>query len=81
MINLFRKVLRGEHGIGMVITIGFMALCVPILTAGLGLAGTLSNDSQVKTRLAKSQYASIGALEYVRYLAADPETWDDWLES
>ena len=64
----------------MLIVIGFMGLSIPIITSALNLAGTFSTDSQVKNRIAKSQYSSIGAAEYVRYLSGEPDQWDDWLD-
>ena len=81
MITIIRRVLESERGVGMVMVVGFMGLCVPILTAGLALAGAMSNDSLVKSNLAKTQYSSIGALEYIRYLTDVPERWDDWLDN
>lgn len=80
MNTLIRRLVNGEHGVGMVMVLGFMAISVPLLTAGLALAGALSNDSQVKSNLAKNQYSSIGALEYIRYLSEDQDGWDDWLD-
>ena len=77
---LIKRVLKGERGVGMVMVVGFMGLAVPMLVAGLALSGTLSKDSQVKTKLAKDQYSSIGAREYIRYLSDDPDDWDDWLD-
>ena len=64
----------------MLIVIGFMGLSIPIITSALGLAGTFSTDSQVKNRIAKSQYSAIAVAEYVRFLFSDPEQWDDWLD-
>lgn len=84
MKTLFRRVLKSEQGVGMVMVVGFMGLCVPMLVAALALGGALSHDSQVKNRLAKSQYSGIGALEYVRYvsesLAGNPDKLDEKLE-
>jgi hypothetical protein len=80
MNKFLRRVLQGEQGVGMVMVVGFMGLALPMLVAGLALAGTLSNDSQVKSRLAKTQYSSIGAIEYIRYLSENPEDWQDWLD-
>jgi hypothetical protein len=59
--------------------LSFMALCIPMVTAALALGGALSHDSRVKNELAKNQYSSIGAIQYVRYLSDNPERWDDWL--
>jgi hypothetical protein len=81
MRKMVRRLLGGEEGgIGTLMVVGFVAISVPMLTAALALAGTLSHDSQVKNNLAKNQYSSIGAIQYVRYLGENPERWDDWLE-
>jgi hypothetical protein len=84
MKALFEGVIKGERGVGMVMVVGFMGLCVPMLVAALALGGALSHDSQVKNRLAKSQYSGIGALEYVRYvsesLSGDPGKLNDKLK-
>lgn len=80
MNRFLRRVLQGERGVGMVMVVGFMGLALPMLVAALALGGALSNDSQVKSKLAKTQYSSIGAIEYIRYLSEDPDDWDDWLD-
>ena len=80
MKTLIRRVLKDQRGVGMAMVLGFMAISVPMLTAGLALAGALSNDSQVKSKLAKDQYSSIGAREYIRYLSDNPDDWEDWLD-
>jgi hypothetical protein len=81
MKTMIRRLLRGEEGgIGTLMVVGFMALSVPMLLAALGLSGALSHDSQVKNKLAKNQYSSIGAVQYVRYLSDNPERWNDWWE-
>jgi hypothetical protein len=80
MIKLLGRVLKGQNGTGMMMVLSVMALAVPLLTGALALSGALSNDSQVKNKLAKSQYSGIGAREYVRYLTEDPDGWDDWLD-
>jgi hypothetical protein len=80
MTALIRRLLKDERGVGMAMVLGFMGLSVPMIVAALGMAGTYSNDSQVKSRLAKTQYSGIGALEYIRYLSGDPDGWNDWLE-
>jgi hypothetical protein len=81
MKTMIRRLLRSEEGgMGTLMVVGFMALSVPMLTAALGLAATLSHDSQVKNKLAKDQYSSIGAFQYVRYLSDSPERWNEWWE-
>ena len=69
---------RQEGAMGMILVIGFMALAIPLITAALTLSGTLARDSQVKTNILKRQYAALGVVEYVSYLAADPIRWNDW---
>ena len=66
MIASIKKVLRPEHGLGMPMALVLMAVAVPLLTAGLALSSSLSKDSQVKTQIAKSQYATLAVGEYVR---------------
>ena len=51
--------------------LAFMALAVPTLTAALSLAGTLSIDSQVKTRILKSQYSALCGDQYAQYLIGE----------
>ena len=80
MIAKMKSLLTGDEGLAMVIVVGFMALSIPLLTAALSLAGTLSADSRVKLEIARGQYSNIGALEFVRYLSDDPETWIQWIQ-
>ena len=51
---------RGERGAVLVLALAFMGLTVPLITAALGLASTLSVDSRVKTQIAKHQYSALG---------------------
>jgi hypothetical protein len=55
MRKMVRRLLGGEEGgIGTLMVVGFVAISVPMLTAALALAGTLSHGSQVKNNLARS---------------------------
>ena len=51
----------------MVMVLAFMALSIPLITATLGLASTLSIDSRVKTNIAKGQYSVIGGDQHAIY--------------
>ena len=51
----------------MLIVLSFMALSVPMVTGMLSFAGTLSKDSQTKTRILHSQYASQGCTQHATY--------------
>lgn len=75
---MIRRLLQREHGIGMVLVLALMALAIPIITAALGLASTLSIDSRVKTDIAKGQYTNLGVpdivAEVVLEILDDPDT-------
>ncbi len=45
---------------------------MPIVTASLGLASTLSVDSRVKTAMLKGQYSSLGGYEHGLYRLVHP---------
>ncbi len=64
---MIRRLLHGEEGVAMIVVLAFMALAVPLITAYLGLASTLSIDSRLKTDRMKSQYATMGGVEHVTY--------------
>ena len=51
----------------MLVAIAFMALAIPILTASLSLAGTVSKDSRVKTTILQGQYGAQGCTQYATY--------------
>jgi uncharacterized repeat protein (TIGR01451 family) len=75
-----RKFLTNQRGVSMVMVVGFLAISVPVVTAALALAGTLSLDSLVKGRLVRSQYSNLGVQQYVEHLADDPADWQDWID-
>ncbi|MCH8898077.1 MAG: DUF11 domain-containing protein, partial [Chloroflexi bacterium] len=50
----------------MLIVIAFMCLAIPMIVSTLGLASTLSIDSQVKTEILKNQYSALGADQYAQ---------------
>ncbi|MBI2916720.1 MAG: isopeptide-forming domain-containing fimbrial protein [Chloroflexi bacterium] len=62
-----RRCSRREQGSSLVLVLAFMALAVPLVTAALGLASTLSVDSGIKTRILKSQYSALGGAEHAVY--------------
>ena len=53
--------LRRQGGQALVIVLAFMVLSIPMVTGALGLASTLSIDSNVKTRILKRQYSGLAA--------------------
>jgi len=63
MKSMIRRILRREEGVTIIMVLAFMALAVPVVTAALGLASTLSIDSRVKGDIAKDQFSAIGANE------------------
>ena len=74
---MMRRLLQREHGVGMVLVLALMALAIPIITAALGLASTLSIDSRVKTNIAKAQYTNLGIPDIVSdILINDPDFLD-----
>lgn len=61
MNNMIRRILRREDGVTIVMVLAFMALAVPVVTAALGLASTLSIDSRIKGEIAQDQFSALGA--------------------
>ncbi len=57
---MITRLWRRQDGSGLVLLLAFMMLAVPIVTASLGLASTLSVDARVKTSILKGQYSSLG---------------------
>ena len=64
---MIRRLLHGEEGVAMIMVLAFMVLAVPLITAYLGLASTLSIDSRLKTGRMMSQYATMGGVEHLVY--------------
>ena len=62
-----RALLRRQEGVGLVMVLAFMGLTVPLITAALGLATTLSVDSRVKNGILKSQYSVLAGTQYALY--------------
>jgi uncharacterized repeat protein (TIGR01451 family) len=75
-----RKFLSNQQGVSMLMVVGFLAIAVPVVTAALALAGTLSLDSLVKGRLVRSQYNNLGVRQYVEHLADDPGDFQEWID-
>ena len=67
MMKRWFQLLHREEGVAMLVVLSFMALSIPILTAILSLAGTVSIDSRVKTSILKDQYATQGCTQHARY--------------
>ena len=73
------KFLTDQKGVSMIMVVGFLAIALPVVTAALALAGTLSLDSLVKNRLARDQYSHLGVQSYIEHVANDPG-WQDWVD-
>ena len=73
------RLLRKENGVTMVLALAFMAISVPIITAALGLASTLTVDSTVKSQIAQDQFSRIGADELGISQILNPSS-DDYLD-
>ena len=77
---MFNRLIRNEDGVTMVLALAFMAISVPIITAALGLASTLTVDSTVKSQIARDQFSRIGADELgIHQLLSPPN--DGYLET
>ena len=68
-----------KGGVAILMVLGFMAFGVPIITAALGLASTLSIDSRVKSQILDRHYCGVGEDEFVRYLALDGSRFLAWV--
>jgi uncharacterized repeat protein (TIGR01451 family) len=73
-----RRLLTNEKGVAMVMVVAFLALAIPVVTAALALAGTLSLDSRTKNRIAREQYSNLGIEEYLEHILDDPGDLQDW---
>ena len=51
----------------MIFVLAVMAVAVPMITAVLGLATTLSIDSRIKNEITHSQYCTLGGSEHALY--------------
>lgn len=68
-----KRLIHRQDGVAMVMVLLVMTLAVPIITAGLGLASTLSFDSNIKTQVVIDQYCALGGAEHALYrLLYDP---------
>lgn len=70
---------KREIGGAQTLVLAFMALAIPLVTASLSLASTLSVDSRVKTRIAQSQYSVLGATQHALYRLAHEVGYADGL--
>ena len=69
---MITRLWRRQEGSGLILLLAFIVLAVPIVTASLGLASTLSVDSRVKTAILKGQYSSLGGYEHALYRLVHP---------
>lgn len=58
---------RNERGVGLIMALASLGLVVPIVTSALALGSTLATDSNVKTRMAKSDYGVTGGVQHGIY--------------
>ena len=77
---MFKRLIHKEDGVTMVLALAFMAISVPIITAALGLASTLTVDSTVKSRIARDQFSQIGAEELGIHQILNPPN-EEYLET
>ena len=72
---MIRRMWANQRGQALMLVLGFMFLAVPLITGVLALASTFAIDARVKTDILKSQYASLGAQQYVVHaLLSDTST-------
>ena len=72
--DLMHRLLGQQSGQALALVMAFMVLSVPLITSALTLASTLSIDSQVKTRILKSQYAALGCQQWSLHILLDAQT-------
>ncbi|MCH8062800.1 MAG: hypothetical protein IH861_09875 [Chloroflexi bacterium] len=77
---MFNRLIHKEDGVTMVLALAFMAISVPIITAALGLASTLTVDSTVKSQIARDQFSQIGADELGIHQILNPPD-EEYLET
>lgn len=73
-----KKLYQEERGVAMVLVLALMVLAIPIVTASLSLASTLSIDSRVKTASLRSGYCDLGAQEFTDWVLSTPNALDDF---
>ena len=76
---LQRTARQGERGAGLILALAFLVLVVPIVTSALALGSTLATDSNVKTRMAKSDYGVTGGVQHGIYRIAHETGYADSL--
>ncbi len=67
MYHHLLRILRSQRGQALILALGFMFLSVPLVTAALGLASTLTIDARLKHQSLRSQYSNIGAEQFAFY--------------
>ena len=73
---MIRSILKGQRGgVAILTSLGFLAFSVPLVSGSLGLAGTTSIDSRVKTDVMHREYCGLGLQEYINYLLMDTTRW------
>ena len=77
---MIRRVRHRQRGNATIMVLPFMALAVTLVTCSLGLAGSLSIDSRVKTGITKSQYATIAGGQHGTYRVLHESGYQDSLQ-
>lgn len=73
------KQLRSQRGSGILMALAFMALVVPLTTAALSLASTMSFQSRTGTNLLQDHYSVLGASQHAAYRLAYESGFNDSL--
>ena len=68
------RLLGQQSGQALALVMAFMVLAVPLITSALAVASTLSVDSQVKTRILKSQYTLLACEQWAAHILRDVQT-------
>ena len=74
------KQLRSQRGSGILMALAFMALVVPLTTAALSIASTMSMESRTATDLLVDHYSVLGASQDAAYRLAYEDGFSDSLE-
>ena len=76
---MIKKLLHSERGSTTIMALAFMALAIPVVTASLSIASTLSIGSRVGTETLKDQYSALGASQHSIYRLAYETGYADGL--
>ena len=77
---MIRSILNGQRGgVATLISIGFLAFSIPLISGSLGLAEATSIDARVKTEKLSQEYCSLAVVELFNYLVGDISRFDAWM--